>query len=461
MKNLETSMRGAAAFAVTFLLVAGATAVAANWPQFRGPHFDGSTDEKGLPAKIGPSDNVSWTVDMPGRGAGTPAVWDDRVFVSSEDKATGEIVALCLDARTGAQLWRRTCGRMRKDRRGNGTASPSPVSDGRAVYFMFGSGGLVAYDFAGQRLWARELEKEFGVFMIQYRYSSSPLLYDGRLYVPVMQSEEPNAYSLGGPDVARSGPLESFILAIDAKTGRDVWKTVRPSDATGESRESYSTPTPYTHGGRTEILFAAAEFATGHDARTGRELWRWEFTPHRRKHCKWSASCVVARDDLVYVVRPKRGGMYALKGGASGHVGDEILAWRYDRYTPYVSSPLLYRGRLYVVQGDNKLVSCLDPRTGEVKWRERPGFKGVIRSSPIGADGKIYLISQNGEVAVMAAGDTFRVLCKADVGGAPCQASVVAASGRVYIRTADKLHCFASTGGGRRVSASPSFARVR
>ena len=318
-------------------------------------------------------------------------------------------------------------------------ASPSPVTDGKTVWFHYGTGALVAFDFKGRRLWARELEKDHGRFTIQYGQSSSPLLYRGKLYVPVMQNKNPKRWQHSRSD--RKGPLDSFLLAIDARTGRDLWKHVRPTDATDESTESYATPVPYEGAGRREIIIAAGEHVTGHDAGTGRELWRWEFSPHNRKVWQRTVTSPVVGDGLIYAFRPKYRPMYALKGGGSGRLDDGWVVWRYEEYTPDVTTPIIYEGRLYAMHDDKKVMVCFDPATGDVKWHAKLGVKGVIRGSPTAADGRIYVISQKGEALVLAAGDEFKVLHRTDMGGEPSRATIAIPGGRLFIRTAEKLYC--------------------
>ena len=436
-------------WALSVPLVSGwRPARAANWPQWRGPFLNGSTTETGLPARWSKTENVVWATAMPGRSAATPIVWDDRVFVSSlsgparkGDAKPLAVLGLCVDRGTGKVLWTRRLGPNRFAMGRNTAANNSAITDGKTVWFYTGTGNLAAFDFEGDELWRRELEKDHGRFVVKWGYHSSPLLYGGKLYVPVLQNPSPTQYNT--PSGGRTGPLDSFLLCIDPGTGKDLWKHVRPTDATDESTEGYITPMPLEHGGRREILLKGGEHVTGHDPETGAELWRWEFTPSDRKVWQRVVSSIVVGDGLVYAQRPKHRTLFALKPGAKGKVGNEILAWKFDGPTPDSNTSLLYRGRLYVVDGDKRVLTCLDAKTGEQKWQTRLDVRGPVRASPTGADGRLYLLSEGGDALMFAAGDACRLLAKIPMGERPCRASISAACGQLFLRTPSKLYCIA------------------
>src|SRR5438093_1399942 len=161
----------------------GHSARAENWSQWRGPFFNGSTTEKGLPSIFSKTENVNWVADLPGPSAATPIIWNDRVLLSSVDQKAGTLQAICLDRATGRALWKRETGvGVSLDDRSN-YASPSPVTDGKLVWFFYGNGQLVALDLEGKEVWSRNLQKDYGAFAFQWTFSSSPTLYDGRLYL--------------------------------------------------------------------------------------------------------------------------------------------------------------------------------------------------------------------------------------------------------------------------------------
>ncbi len=423
---------------VTALLaVCGASA--SDWPQWRGPFLNGSTDEAGLPSTWSATENVRWKTPMPGPGAATPIIHGDRVFLTAVDIPTKNLVALCVAADTGTVLWTRVCGRNRRAKSGNTMASPSAVTDGKAVFFYFGTGDLVAFDTSGNRLWAREVEKDHGPYNVKFGYSGSPLLHNGMLYVVVMRNRKLTRY--GPSHMQWPEPLDSFILAIDPATGKDVWKHVRETDATDESVESYITPIPYDHGDRAELIVVGGEHVTGHDTRDGREVWRWAFIPNDRQIWQRVVTSAVCGDGLIYAIRPKHRPVFALKAGGKGRLDASAVAWSIDKFTPDVTTPLLYRGRLYLLDGDKRVMSCVNPDTGAIVWRGELGGKSVFRASPTGADGKVYCISKGGEALVLAAGDRFEILSRIQVGEQPCLSTISAAGGRLYLRTKASLIC--------------------
>lgn len=419
------------------LVLAGALARGENWPQWRGPFLNGSTTETGLPSTLSTSENVLWVVPMPGPGSATPIVWNDRVFMTSVDRQKKALVAICLDANSGKPLWVR---RIAPDRRlkTNNAACPSPVTDGKTVWFTFGTTDVVAFDFEGNDLWARNLEKDFGEIVLQYGYSSSPLLFKGRLYMLIMQSRDPRAW---GRKDSRKGPLDSWLFALDPKTGEYLWKQKRNTDATGEAPETYNSPIPYDYGDRAEIIMVGGEYVTGHDAETGKEVWRWQFSPHNRKIWQRTVPSACCGDGLIYVVRPQHRPIYALKAGGKGTLTDDAIAWKFADATPDVIMPLLYKGRLYSMDDKKRVMVCHDPKTGKVIWQAKMGMGNVVRASPTGADGKIYVINRSGEAMVLEAGDEFKVLSRTKIDEGPIHSTITAAQGKLFIRTARNLYC--------------------
>src|SRR5436190_13265715 len=222
---------------------------AANWPHWRGPHFDGSTDEKNLPADFSKTQGVVWSATLPGSSAATPIIWEDRVFVSSADEKAKGMRALCLDRKSGKVLWNQEVGVGYSYDDKSNFASPSAVTDGNVVVFLYGHGEVAAFDFAGKKLWGRNLQKDYGPFAYQWTYGASPTIYDKQVLIQVLDRNEP-VHGRGRTD----GPNESYILAIEPQTGKELWRHVRPSDARQESQEAYSTVIPFQNNGRTELI---------------------------------------------------------------------------------------------------------------------------------------------------------------------------------------------------------------
>lgn len=422
-----------------FICVAALTVQAQEpyWSQWRGPEFNGSSPATDLPQVWGATENIIWKVPMPGASGATPAVWKDHVFTTSLDNETKDLLAYGINRATGEVLWKKVLGIGFGDEgRGRNMASPSPVTDGERVIFLFGSSDLVALDFAGNILWSRNLKEEFGGFHILFGYHSSPLLYKGKLYVQVLQRDHP----LDGPS-PDGVPTDSYLLAIDPATGKDLFRHVRPTDAAEESHESYATPIPFTFNGRDEILLFGGDCVSGHNPENGQEFWRWgSWNPAKINHWRVVPSPVTG-DGLVYVCAPKGNPVYAIKAGGNGQLTDEAIAWKLEKNTSDVCVPLVYRERIYVLDGDKKALTCMDAKSGEVKWSKRLGGNAVFRGSPTGADGSIYLISENGEVFVVAAADEYKLLSRFSMGEEPCRASIAVAGNQLFIRTGMGLYC--------------------
>ena len=237
-------MRMKSILSLTMLLLAVSLARAADWPHWRGPHFNGASEETNLPAEWSQTANIKWAADLPGPSAATPVVSGDRVYISSTRPESDALLALCFDRQTGRQLWQhQVASVIRRDTRST-FAAPSPVTDGEIVVFFYGNGPMVAFNPDGEEQWKRNIEEDYGQFAFQWTFSSTPLLYAGKLYLQVLQRDVPaRGYGLADRE------NESYLLALDPKTGRELWRQVRPSDAYAESREAFTSPIPYEYQG--------------------------------------------------------------------------------------------------------------------------------------------------------------------------------------------------------------------
>ncbi len=412
-------------------------AMGTDWTQWRGPFLNGSSDALHLPEKWSATEGIAWVQPMPGAAGSTPVIFGDKVFATSLDKETKDLVALCFNRKDGKLLWSEVLGIGFGDEgRGRNMASPSPIADSERVYFLFGTTDFAAFDHDGKLLWKRNLQEDFGKFNILFGYHCTPLLYGGKLYVQVLQRDIP----IQGPPPP-GPPAESFLLALDPATGKDLWKVNRPTDAVLESHETYSTPMPYTWGNRPEILVLGGDCVTGHDPSNGAELWRWgSWNPAKISHWR-IVPTLVASEGFIYVCTPKGSPVYAIKAGGVGQLDDAAIAWKLEKNTSDVCVPLLYGDRLYVLDGDKRVLTCMDPRSGAVKWAEELEGTASIKSSPTGADGKIYIIDEDGIVLVVAAGDEFRLISTIEMGEALCRSSIPVADGQLFIRTAENLYC--------------------
>lgn len=427
----------ASRFALACLaVVAGGILTAADWPQWRGPNLNGSIEASGLPGAVG-RENVVWSAPVPGKAGSTPVVWGDHVFITSPDEV-GNLVLVDYDRRDGSERWRQIVGVGDKDKGRNNMAAPSPVTDGERVVVLFGTGDFAAYDFAGKELWRRNLGKEFGRFAVMWIYGSSPLLFEGRLYLQVLQRDEmPADYPLFDGKPQR----ESFILCVDPATGRDIWRHVRRTDSTKESHESYATPIPHRGANGTELLVVGGDHVSGHRLGDGSEIWRARLYEKRDDWYRIVTS-PVSIGNLILACGPKGQPVVAFRDGGKGDVTDSHVAWRFTENPTDWSTPLVLDGKLFVLDGGKKVLSRLNPRSGEVIWSGRLPVREVVWGSPTGADGKIYLHSEDGTLVVCSAGDTFEVLgTLAFEGEGPCKGSVAVAGRQVFVRTAKHLHC--------------------
>jgi outer membrane protein assembly factor BamB len=429
-------------FLATLLLLGAVARMSAdNWPQWRGPFFNGSSSEKNLPAEWSKTTNLAWSASLPGPSAATPVVYGEDVYISTTDLSNQSLVAMCLEGKSGHVRWQnKIADSMRRDRQST-YSSPSPIADGQRAIFFYSSGELVAFDRAGARLWSRNIQTEMGTFAFNWTFSSTPILFGDRLYLQVLQRDVP----VGGRGRA-DGPNESYLLAMDPSSGKTLWRQLRPSDAVAETRESFATPVPYDYRGRTDLLVVGGDCLSGHDAATGKELWRWgTWNPGRIGHWRQVVS-PVAGDGIILVCAPKGSPVYAIKAGGSGTLGDAAIAWKSDQQKAVsadVPTPLFYLGDFFVLNDLRKSLSRVEPATGKVKWTVTTPGQAKYEASPTGADGKVYIINFKGDVSVIKADDG-AVLSTASMGEADddmIRSSVAIAQGHLYIRTNQKLFC--------------------
>jgi outer membrane protein assembly factor BamB len=429
--------------AFALVLCLGTSVVcAADWPQWRGPFFNGATDEVGLPTQFSRTENVAWSADLSGAAASTPIVSQDHVFLSGIDAARDTLLAQCFDRHSGRLLWQHDVARgIQKDDRSN-YASSSPVTDGKLVVFFFGSGQLACYDLAGKSLWARDLRDDYGEFAFLWTFSSSPLLLREKLFVQVLQRDEAvEGRGLQGRE------NESYLLALDPPTGRTLWRHVRPSEAVAESREAFTTPVPCGASGHEQLLVAGGDALSAHDPDTGKELWRWgNWNPQRIGHWRLVTS-PVAGSGVALVCGPKGEPVYAVKTNGAGALDDRILAWTSDgarEVSSDVPTPAYYDGDFFVLSDVRRQLSRVESTTGKVKWTKSTPGRTKYEASPLAADGKIYVVNFDGQVAIFRAdnGELVNVVAMDEPGeGEKVRASVIAAHGQLFIRTTRKLYC--------------------
>jgi len=417
----------------------------ARWPQFRGPGGRGVAETGRPPERWSATENVAWTRDIPGRGWSSPVVWGDRVFLTtvvttgeSEEAKKGlyfggdrpqpsESVhqwrVLCLDLASGAVRWERQVHEG-PPRTGihikSSYASETPVTDGGRVYACFGGLGIFCFDLDGQEIWRHELEPlptRFG-----WGTASSPVLHDGRLYY------------------CNDNDERSSLLALDAATGREIWRTPR------DEKSNWATPFVWEHAVRTEIVTAGTGAVRSYDL-DGRLLWSLEgmssitiATPFAANGLLYvSSGYVLDRLRPIYAIRPGASGDISLADGATAN---DFVAWSQPQAGPYNPSTLVSGERLFVLY-DRGFFGAFDATTGrELFAMQRIPEGRAFTSSPWAAGGKIFCLNEDGVTFVLRDGDAFEllhtnVLAEDDMG----MATPAVAGDRLLIRTARRIYC--------------------
>jgi outer membrane protein assembly factor BamB len=423
------------------LLTTAATAQN-NWAQFRGPGSLGVAEDPSLPDAWSATENVAWKTDIPGTGWSSPAVWGDNIFLTSvvssvageppkkglyfggERKPATDIhqwMVYCVDFKTGKIRWQQEVKKGPPEisrHLKNSYASETPVTDGERVYAYFGNVGLFCFDMKGKLLWS----KKWGPFATRYGWgtAASPVLYKDRLYV------------------VNDNDTESFMVALNAKTGEQIWRVER------EQGTNWATPYVWENAGRTEIITPGTKKVRSYDL-NGKTLWEFSGmssiaipTPFSRHGLVYIASGYVG-DQLrpVYAIKPGASGDISLK---PGETSNNFIAWYQPQGGPYNPSPIVY-GDYYYTLYDRGLFTCHDAKNGsEVypKVRIDPGVN-AFTSSPWASNGKIFCLSEDGDTFVIQAGKEFKLLGKNSL-DEMCMATPAIVRGSLIIRTASKLY---------------------
>ncbi len=438
---------------LTASLALSGAASAEDWPHWRGPNRDGVSDEVGLPVSWDTDNGVVWKTAMPAWSGATPIVSGDTVFLNvsipNEDAGVpanpsegyrrrrgapatgrgnlpyaGRIELWALDRSDGSVRWSRHLSDRDIRGRKQNMSSPSPVTDGETVFVLTGTGILKAFDFAGVELWSRDIPGDYGDFGLNWGYASSPLLFGDALFVQVlhgMKTDDP-----------------SYLLRIDPGTGETVWRVERPTEAIRESPDSYTTPFVHEVDGRHELVITGGDVVTGHDLDTGRERWRSRgLNPENNGAYRIVASPIV-KNGIIYAptrVKP----LLALRTGGEGDITDSHRIWSFDR-GPDVPTPVTDGERFFVVT-DNGVLYALDARTGETLMGPERLAPGTYSASPILADGRLYVINEDGVASVVGVGTgDFEILATNDMGSYTLS-SMAISGGQIFLRTAEALYC--------------------
>jgi outer membrane protein assembly factor BamB len=414
----------------------------ANWPQWRGPDGGGVSSDTKLPSEWGIDRNILWKTPVPGRGHSSPIVWGSRVFLTTDvegpvlpgAKAVTHIIegkefrhpdstggdrrhslrVLCFDRESGKVLWEKTAyeGAVYDDRHRKGSyAAPTPATDGDHVYAWFGTEGIYCYGLSGNIVWK---SAPGPIATVGMGPGTSPVLFENLV---ILLCDEDNGD-------------QSFIVALDKRTGREVWRTPRKVEA------SWATPLVVRSGSRKEIVCSGNQVIVAYNPKTGEELWRSEGLDSN------AIPSPVSGQGMVFVSAgfPAKK-TFAIRLGGSGDLTDsKSIAWRYEKGTAYVPSTLLYGDFLYLMT-DRGILSCLEARTGIVKYENgRIPVPATFTASPVAAGGKIFLTSEDGDTYVIKAGPSHHVLATNSV-GEPVYASPAIAGGHLFIRGERNLYC--------------------
>ncbi|MBX3395426.1 MAG: PQQ-binding-like beta-propeller repeat protein [Phycisphaerae bacterium] len=442
-------LQAASAGAIVLLAGIGWTRADDDWPQWRGPLLRGQSNSTGLPLTWSEGENIVWKSPMPAWAGSSPVIAGDAIFVTSPSEASAaadgeigrrlrsmpvkisepggkDVLLICINKKDGTERWRRTLCDGNRFYAKHNMASPSPVTDGRHVWVMTGTGLVAAYDFEGQRIWSRDLQKEYGDFGLYWGYASSPLLYKDALVVQVL-----NGATNDNP---------SYLMAIDRLTGKTKWKVERKTDAVAECPDAYTTPTRLNVGDREFIVVSGADYVTAHDVKDGTEVWRvGGLNPEKQKNYRICGSPTVVGDLVVATSRERP--IVAVRVGDKGDITSAQTAWTYlGRKGPDVPSAATDGRYLYLIH-DNGFATCLEAATGREVWGPERIESGPYSASPLVADGRVYITNEDGVTTILATGPEFKRLGVNRLDGGYTLSSFAVSGKRLYLRTAKSLYC--------------------
>jgi len=420
-------MRRLAALSLATLLaasspIAPAPVGAGNWPNWRGPQLNGVA-AGAFPTEWSADKNLKWKVDLPSGGS-TPIVWDDRIYVTCGKESKNLLVALDMNGKT---LWEAKIGTERPGKHQKATgANPSAVTDGDVIAAYFKSGDIAGVDRSGKVLWEKNLQKEYGEDTLWWDLGTSPVMTSKYVVVTCMQSE----------------PSPSYLVALDKKTGEIAWKVDRNVPAPKEAAQSYTTPVVIQHGGQEILVVLGADHVTGHDAATGKELWRVGGLNPEQNGFFRSISSPVVDGDMVLAPYARGNSLTAVRLGGSGDVTKSHVAWTKQGLSADVPTPTAQEGKVYVATDKGKL-GCLKVATGEEIWTaDLPKNRLAYSASPILAGGHLYLAREDGTTFVVDASSGKLVATNSLGEDEKTVATPVLVNGHVLLRTFEHLYCF-------------------
>lgn len=390
------------------LLLFSTPLLAGDWPQFRGPSGQGLSPEKGLPLDWSETKNVRWKAAIPGSGWSSPSIAGDRIWLTAATERGASLRVLAVDAATGKIALDKEVIRVKDQGPGihgkNSFASPTAIVSGDKVYLHFGFYGTACVNTNGEVLWRQTLKYE-----PQHGPGGSPALFEDMLII-----------SCDGFDA-------QYVVALDAATGKVRWKTPR-----GKGNQAYTTPLVIDVEGRQQVISPGAHHAYAYDPKTGKELWYIEYGSGFS-----NVPRAVYAHGLVYICsgffEPV---LFAVRPDGKGNVTKSHVAWSHKRAVPLTPSPVVVGDEIYIVS-DNGIGTCLDAKTGEVRWTQRIG--GNHSASPLAADGRVYFLSEEGECTVIAPGKGYKELARNAIGERTL-ASLAVSGKALYLRGERSLY---------------------
>jgi outer membrane protein assembly factor BamB len=383
-----------------------------NWPRWRGPNADGVADARNLPIQWSKTENIRWSVKLPGWGTSSPVVFGERVFITSHLKEKKSLLTLCFDRKDGKELWRHDFGfgvDQRTHEKSN-LAANTPAITEDAVYVAFGNADIARYSHDGRLIWVKRYIPAFGDPKMAWGYAASPLVLDDSVLFPWNHHKGP-----------------CFLVGLDMKTGDFSWKKDRPIGT------AHATPLLVEHHGQKDILVPGQNRLTAFDAKTHAELWR--YGEGEGPYNGEIISSPIYGDGMVFLQLWRDAKIHAIR--LTGQRKPPETVWVSMKPGPVESSVTYYRGLLYALM-DNGVLVCLDGKTGEEQYRARIG--AACNSSPIASDGHIYLSDNDGKTFVVKAGREFKLMATNHLGERISASPAITGNWLIY-RTDSHLYC--------------------
>ena len=409
------------AFVVYFVgsgQLASIAAEPSGWPNWRGPMGTGTAQPGSYPTQWSADAHIDWQAALPGRGASTPVVASERLYVSSADEEANTLQAFQID---GKPLWQIQIGKPRASKHKKATGcNSSPITDGQRIYAYFKSGDLACVSTTGEVLWHVNLQSKYGEDTLWWDLGTSPVLTDKAIVIAVMQS----------------GP--SYLLALDRQSGAELWRANRELPAPNEANQSYSTPVVAQIAEQQVLLTLGADHLTCHRASDGELLWKvGGFNPEQQQFFRSIASPVLA-EGLVICPYARGNLLTAIRSEASTDA--DRVAWQRNDLGSDVPTPAVSGSRLYVV-GDKGMLWCLDAKSGKTLWEEQlPKSRHAFSSSPVVAGGHVYIVREDATTFVVKDGSQFELVATNSLSGSTV-ATPVLTSQHLFFRTYDRLYC--------------------